>query len=239
MKAGHVMLRLAALAITSVLAVGALSGCALARGPLTAEDRSIDAATAIVLDTPGNLTISEGEPALVIHAPSSALRLLTSEVRNGVLTLGARPGTAQLLFGEVRYDLTLPSLEHLEINGSGDVVSDVPIGDLEVEINGTGDIEVSAIDGSRVSIDISGSGDVELHGRTGDLAISVDGSADIVGHRLDAERVTVEVDGSGDIDVAASESLDVSLSGSGTVTYSGKPEITEDISGSGEVRPRD
>jgi hypothetical protein len=232
------MHRIAALAITSVLAAVTLSGCTLAHGPVSSEERDIDLATTVVLDVSGDVTISEGEPALVIHASQSVLDLLTSDVRDGVLTLGAGPRTPSFLLGEIRYELTLPGIERIEINGSGDIDSDVPAGDLEIEINGSGDIDLSSIDASRVSLEISGSGDVELKGSTDEFAISIHGSGDIACDDLDAARVSVDIDGGGDVDVAASETLDVSISGSGTVVYSGRPEITQDISGSGEVRSR-
>lgn len=232
-------MRRIALLVIPVLVVGSLSGCVFARGPLTAEERSIEAATTVVLDTPGELTIREGAPGLVVHAAESVLDRLTSEVRNGVLTLGVPPGTPSFLLGEISYELTLPSVERLEVNGSGDIDSTAPVGDLEVEINGSGDVDVSSIDGSTVSLEISGSGDVEFSGRTDELSISSAGSADVTAEELDAKTVTIDLDGSGEVDVTASNALDVSISGSATVTYYGRPAITQDVSGSGEVRSGD
>lgn len=228
-------MRRIALLVIPVIVVGSLSGCVFAAGPLTSEDRSIDAATTVVLDTSGELTISEGAPGLVIHAAESVLDRLTSEVRDGVLTLGSRPGAVPFLLGEVRYELTLPSLDRLEVNGSGDIESDLPVGDLAIEINGSGDVDFSVIDGSAVAVEINGSGDVELEGRTDEFTVSSAGSADISADKLDAARVTIDLDGSGDVEVAASQTLDVSIAGSASVTYSGNPQITQEISGSGEV----
>jgi hypothetical protein len=233
------MRRLAALVIVPALALGALSGCAFtARGPAATEDRDIDTASTVVLETSGDLTIREGEPSLVITASQSVLDRLTSDVRDGELVLGVRAGTPPILLGEIRYELTLPSIERLEVNGSGDIDSDVPTADLEIEINGSADLDISSIDGSTVSLEISGSGDVDLSGRTDELAISIDGSADVDADDLDSQTVSVDLDGTGDIAVSASRTLDVSISGSGSVRYAGSPEVTEDISGSGEVSPK-
>ena len=229
-------MRLIPLIALPAVALVALSGCAFApRGPVVSEDRDIDAATSVVLDTSGDLTISEGEPALIIHAPAAVLDRLTSSVKNGVLELAATPGTPGILLGRISYELTLPSLEGLEVNGSGDIDSDVPGDNLRIEINGSGDLDIDDIDASSVVVDISGSGDVELSGRADEFRLSIDGSADVRADELDTDAVSVDLDGSGDIEVAASRTLDVSISGSGSVRYAGSPDVTQEISGSGEV----
>jgi len=232
-------MRLTPLIVIPAIALVTLSGCAFApRGPVVSEDRDIDAATSVVLDTSGDLTIREGKPSLVIHAPSSVLDDLTSEVKDGVLVLGVKRGTPDFVVGKISYELTLPSLDGLEINGSGDIESDVPGESLTIEINGSGSLDIDDIDASAVTLEISGSGDVELSGRADELTIRIDGSADVRADELTSADVSIELDGSGDIAVAASSTLDVSLSGSGSVEYEGDPEVTRDISGSGEVSRR-
>lgn len=202
---------------------------------MVTDDRSIDLASSVVLDSSGDLVITEGEPSLVIHAPAAVIESLTATVEDGVLELGVRRGVPEFLLGDVRYELTLPSLEGLEINGSGDVTSDIPGASLEVEISGSGDIDIESIDAASVTLEINGSGDVELSGRTDGLSVSIDGSGEVRADELDSANAEVSIDGAGDVTVAASELLDISISGSGSVTYSGRPEVTQDISGSGEV----
>ena len=229
-------MRLLPLIALPAVALVALSGCSFAaRGPVVSEDRQIDAATSVVLDTSGDLTITEGEPSLVIHAPAAVLDRLTADVRNGELMLGVKPGTPGILLGKISYELTLPSLERLEMNGSGDVDSEVSASDLDVEISGLGNLDIDSIDASSVTLDVSGSGDVEFSGRTDDLEVSIDGSGDVRADELESARASLEIDGSGDVEVAASDSLRVSISGAGSVRYSGSPEVEQDISGSGEV----
>ncbi len=230
-------MRILPLVALPAVALVALSGCAFApRGPLVSESRDLDAATSVVLDTSGDLTIREGEPSLVITAPAEVLDRLTSSVEDGVLVLGVQPGTPGFLLGRINYELTLPGLAGIEINGAGDVESDVPTADtLRLEINGAGDLRVDGIDTSEVALDISGSGDVELTGRTDDLSIEVDGSGDVRADELDSVQVTVTVNGVGDIRVAASETLTVSIAGAGSVTYYGTPQVNQDIAGVGSV----
>jgi hypothetical protein len=230
-------MRLIPLIVIPAATLVALSGCAFApRGPVVSEDRGIGAATAVELRTSGDLTIKEGEPALTIHAPAAVLDSLTSSVEDGVLVLDVAPGTPGFLVGRISYELTLPSLQGLEVDGSGDVSSDVPGESLDIEINGSGDLDIQDIDASAVTLEISGSGDVELSGRADELTLSIRGSGDVRAGGLDAERVAVDINGLGDVAVSASEALDVALSGAGTVRYQGDPEITQKISGAGEVK---
>lgn len=233
-------MRILPLLVVPTATLLALSGCALVpRGPAETENRDIDLASSVVLNTSGDLIIREGAPSLVITAPSSVLDRLTTSVDDGVLVLDATPGTPGFLLGRITYELTLPSLEGLEINGSGDIDSDVPTGStLTLEISGSGDLDIEAIDATAVSLEIVGSGDVELAGSADTLDIAISGSGDVSSDDLDSADVSVEIDGSGDVSVAASETLDVSISGAGDVTYTGRPEITQQISGVGSVERR-
>ena len=227
--------------VSAVAALG-LTGCVMPAGfgPTVSEERDIDAATTLVLDSSGDVHISEGEPSLVIHAQQSALGRLTSEVSGDTLTLGETGGFMNWGFGEVRYDLTLPDLETLELNGSGDIESAIsPDGTLVVHLDGSGDIEFSSIEAERVEVQISGSGSVDLEGNATELAIELDGSGDVDAGNLSVQEATVEIGGSGDISVDARDNLFVRITGSGTVEYAGDPVIDDQISGSGELRRAD
>jgi hypothetical protein len=231
---------ISATTVTAIVAL-ALTGCVLpTSGPAVSEERDIDAVTAVVLDASGDVTITEGEPSLVIHAPQGALDRLTSDVSGDTLTLGAKGGFLNWTMGEVRYELTLPDLETLEINGSGDIESAISTdGTLVIEISGSGDVELDGIDAERVEAVISGSGGMDLAGTTTELLVKIGGTGDIDTSELSAQEATVEIGGSGDVSVAARDNLKVRISGSGSVEYSGDPVVDDEISGSGEVRRAD
>jgi len=233
-------MRILPLIAIPAIALISLSGCALVpSGPAVSESRDIDLASSVVLNTSGDITIREGEPALRITAPSSVIDRLTSSVDNGVLVLDVTPGAPSFLLGRIRYELTVPSLEGLEINGSGDIDSDAPTGSvLRLKIAGSGDLTIEAIDASEVRLEIIGSGDVELEGRTDDFELVISGSGDVRADELDSARVTVDINGSGDVEVAASVTLDVSISGAGDVVYVGRPQVTQSIAGVGNIVQR-
>lgn len=234
-----------------ILAAAALAGCTVSvpvtAGTPTSEEREIGAqpeigeerevgdVTAVVLETSGEVTITEGEPSLVIHAGADLMPKLTSEVRDGALVLGIEPGTT-VLVGDIRYDITLPAVERAEVRGSGDIRSSVSGGDLTVSIEGSGDIEFDALDAAFVGATIRGSGNIILAGRSSELRVDIDGSGTVEAAELASERVTVTVGGSGDVSVHAVNALDASIAGSGTIRYSGSPsELTSQVSGSGEI----
>jgi len=227
----------ALLAVASALV---LCGClpVVATGPVVSDERDIDAATTVVLDTSGDLTITQGEPALVIHASEDALERLTSDVSGDTLTLATTPG-ASIMLGEVRYELTLPDLETIELNGSGDVSAAVSAqGVIRLRIDGSGEVDWTGLDCERAEIGVFGSGDVEVAGTTGTLSIELDGSGNVDAGDLDAREATVAIAGSGDVDVSVGDTLIAEISGSGNVSYSGNPSVEADITGSGEVAPR-
>lgn len=120
--------------------------------------REFENVSGVELDTSGDLTISEGEPSLTIHAPEGILDQLTSDVRDGVLVLARRPGFMPFGSAEIRYELTVHNLESIEVSGSGDV--DVHVTDtIAGDISGSGTVRYRG--GATVESDISGSGDVE------------------------------------------------------------------------------
>jgi hypothetical protein len=231
------------LSLTAIAAAAALtlSGCVFSSpGPSVSEEREIDAVTTVILDAAGDVTITEGEPSLVIHAQQSALDRLTSDVRGDTLTLGARGGFLNWVTGHVSYDLTLPDLEALELNGSGDIETSVTAeGTLRIEISGSGNVTIENIDSERVEAEISGSGEIHLAGSATELLVELGGSGDIDASDLSVQHADVRIGGSGNASVDARDSLTVRISGSGEVEYTGDPDIDSNISGSGDLVKQD
>ncbi|WP_374977181.1 head GIN domain-containing protein [Microbacterium trichothecenolyticum] len=224
-------------AIVIAAAVLALSGCSLMIpvGPMTSEERDIGEVSRVVLETSGDLVVSEGAPALTVRAPEGMMDRLTTDVSDGTLVLDTTPGVTMGM-GDVRYDLTLPRLERIELNGSGDVEATVSADDtVQLDIDGSGDVDWSGLAADRVEVRISGSGDVTLTGSAAEISVDLEGSGNVDAEQVDAQHAAVNLSGSGEVDVSASVSLSVDLSGSGRVTYAGDPSTDVRVSGSGDV----
>ena len=104
---------------------------------------------------------------------------------------------------------------------------------------GSGDAEISGIDGTLLETRILGSGQITVAGRADRLDVVIEGSGDVDAHELLAEAVQVDISGSGNADVHALEWIDIDIRGSGDVTYRGDPtEVVTAVSGSGAVHRR-
>ncbi|WP_395639401.1 head GIN domain-containing protein [Pseudolysinimonas sp.] len=227
--------RALSLAAAAVLVAVALTGCVRVGGPMTSESRDIDDVTAVVLETSGHLEITEGEPSLTIHAPENLLDALTSDVSGGVLELGRRGGGPMFGSGAIRYELSVASLDSIEIDGSGDVTSTVSAERMTIEISGSGDVAITGLDADQIAATIDGSGDVELAGDADALTLEIDGSGEVDADDLEVVDASVVIGGSGDATLHVTGTLAVEISGSGTVRHRGGAEVDADISGSGDV----
>ncbi|WP_127131519.1 head GIN domain-containing protein [Georgenia sp. SYP-B2076] len=229
----------ALLTLAAVTATLAACGSIADVGPTASEERDIADVTAVQLSTSGRLTISTGgEPSLTVTAGRNVLDRLTSEVRDGVLVLGAERGMRGTL-GDVSYELVLPEVEALTVEGSGDVDADLVATDgLSVTVNGSGDATVRGVDVADLDVTVAGSGTVDAAGTAGRQSVRIDGSGEYDGADLASTDAEVSVDGSGDAAVQASGALDASVSGSGSIVHSGGASVRSAVKGSGDISQR-
>jgi hypothetical protein len=151
---------------TAVLTVAVLTGCGgplPGTGPRRGEDRSISDVTAVELDTPGTMIVTAGAaPRLRITAPSDVLAHLTSRVAGGVLVLGA--DRSRWRSGEIRYDLVVPRLDGVTVNGSGNAtLTAVPGSSVRVTVQGSGGVTATGVDAE----DLTARGRFREHHRRG------------------------------------------------------------------------
>jgi hypothetical protein len=238
--------------------LSAALGASAVADDVVIEERDVSAFTGIVLRGSGDLYITQGDSeSLTITAEPKVLEVLTTEVRDGVLTIGRKKGSKVRTREGIRFDVSVRELERLGMAGSGDAFmsrvegdeltinisgsSDIEFGEvlleaLRVTISGSGDMEIEQLDAGNINSSISGSGEIQLAGRADVQSISVSGSGDYIAPDLIGRDVTATVIGSGQVEVHASESLDVTVTGSGDVIYRGQPEVSLRVSGSGKVR---
>jgi len=181
------------------------------------------------------LTPSE-ERSIVVEAQANIADLVSTEVKNGVWHLTTTQGYTTNKTFIVR--VSLPAIDMLAIEGSGDVKSTgtFHVNEFALSIGGSGDVTMD-LEGQGVTVSSAGSGDVKLGGSCKKLQVTVAGSGDVNAKTLQSAEAAVSVAGSGDVAVNTSEELDASIAGSGSISYVGSPaHVRKDISGSGEVR---
>lgn len=137
--------------------------------------------------------------------------------------------------------VSMPTLEKVQLTGSGDVKVDpfTSNGGLDIDLEGSGDMDFSGLKlTGDLSIELDGSGDivgeeVEVSGKT---RISVAGSGDV---RIAGSSTSVEANvvGSGDVETGAlkAQDCDVNITGSGSVNVNCSGSMSSHIMGSGSV----
>ncbi len=193
-----------ALLLMLSLAVGA---CAIVgergSGSMATESRDVSGFDQVDLSGSGTVLIAvTGTESLTIEAEDNILPLLTTEVRNGRLELGAKQSISPTR--EIVYTITVVSLEAVAVSGSGSVTA-------------------TNIDAGGFDVEISGSGTVTLGGVSESLDVSISGSGGFEGEGLVSATGTVSVSDSGNAVVNVTEDLDVKVSDSGNVEYLGDP----------------
>lgn len=162
--------------------------------------------------------VTSGATASVkFEARSDVLPFLTSEVKDGVLVIGMKPG----------FD-----------GDTGDITATVVAPKVDgVTLNGSGNVDVDAVKSDNFVGKIEGSGNLTAKGTAESASFTLSGSGNIIANDLLAKSVKVDISGSGDAKVHADKQLDASVAGSGDVHYSGKPNVVSNIAGSGSVEP--
>lgn len=172
--------------------------------------------------------------SVTLRGDDNLLPLVETEVRDGALHI--RPTQKIRPRGEIRVDVTVPSLDGVDVGGSGTVsVHGVHASAFDASVSGSADMDVDG-DFGVLRSSVSGSGSLVMRGTATEVAARVSGSGDLDLLGVPARAARVSVSGSGDVSVAPSERLDAEVSGSGDVRFSGRPRVQAHVSGSGSVR---
>ena len=198
-----------------MLAVVLVAACTVGSGTTALESRDVSGFDEIVLLESGEVIVTvTGTESLEIEAEDNIMPLLTSEVVDGRLELGATGSITTTR--PIIYTITAAQLVGVTIAGSGD-------------ING------SDIDADSFEAVIEGSGRIDLTGTSSDLTVRIEGSGEFDGRDLESATGTAVIDGSGSALVNVTDDLTATINGSGEVKYLGDPVVHETINGSGDV----
>jgi hypothetical protein len=228
----------------AALAMGtALSGCNYVidwehevTGVALAElDTSGSIPSQITLAGPDKIIISDGEElSITLDGDAEAGEALRFDLDGDELTI-ARDSKVYKGSKHAIVRITLPSPEALTVAGSGTIEAESMAGDAEIDIAGSGKINVSSLTAQRLSVDIAGAGDVTAAGTAERLSVGIAGSGDVDLKQLKAVNVSVEIAGSGDVEVASDGEVKADIAGSGDVTVIGSAKCSLNKAGSGSL----
>jgi hypothetical protein len=208
--------------------------CEEGNGIMVKEKRDLIGFSEIDLIGSGDLIITQGDNwSVEVETDSNLTDKIITEADGEDLILKSKAGCATKL----TYYVTLPMLAEIEIKGSGNAMASGKIESesLELEIEGSGDINLSDIEVQKLVVMIEGSGDISLKGSSERTDIEIEGSGDLDALALKSGRTDIEIEGSGNASIHASEELKIRIYGSGNVSYKGKPDLDQKIDGSGDV----
>ena len=207
-------------------------------GNVISETRKVSGFNSVSLSGIGELTIKVGdEESLLIEAEDNLVPLLTSEVSQGKLDLGTKPGVSLNPTKPIRYTLVVKDLNAIEISGLGSVRSVALKADrINIAVSGSGNLSIAGIEADQLIVDISGLGSVTVAaGKVNSQKISLSGSGSYKANDLESSSADVEISGLGNATLWAKDQLKANISGSGNVDYYGSPAVTADRSGLGRV----
>jgi hypothetical protein len=185
---------------------------------VTSETRVLSDVRGVSLAAVGDVDVVIGdEESIVIEGEDNLIPLITTDVDDGVLTIGIADETSLDLNRPIHFQVTVNRLELAEISGAGTLSIADPGSD-------------------RVELLVPGAGTISVSGAVDQLTASISGTGNVEAARLAADDVIVDVSGAGTATVWAVNSLAVTLSGVGDVSYWGDPQVDQTITGAGDLR---
>lgn len=226
----------------SVAAAALLSSCTkvIGDGPMVTQTRNVAHFNGIDLRMSGAVHFQQApEYKVEVRAQDEILPVLHTYVQDGRLVIRFNNNATVRVHDGVVINVWAPELKSLRVGASGDIncKGNLVTPSLELDVNASGDINLSHLTTAALDAEIGGSGNITVLSGTvteEKLRVGASGSINLAG--LAAQKASTRTSGSGATRVKVSDHLDVTINGSGSVYYSGNPVVNASISGSGRVR---
>jgi Protein of unknown function (DUF2807). len=167
-------------------------------------------------------------------AETGTLRIYYDKGKTASLNVNKWDESKNTIKVKMAYDGESPENLIFKIEGSGSINLSVPFKKLNMRANGSGMINAPNISVEDIEVTINGSGNINFNDANYcNITINGSGSAKF-NH---AENSVITVNGSGDINFKSSGSCDVTINGSGNVSGTGKINLLNSaINGSGDMK---
>ena len=203
--------------------------------PLAELDMSDGAPTELVLAGPDKVIVEDGNALDIdVSGDAEAVDLVRFTLKDGTLGVLREKGSWKDT-GHAVIRVTMPAPKSITIAGSGSVEAANMAEDAEINIVGSGSLNVSELKAAKADVTVAGSGSITASGSADrlDLNIVGSGNADLEG--VQVERADVTVAGSGDATFASDGKIDATILGAGTVRVIGRATCEVSSMGSGKV----
>lgn len=210
------------------------------RGPLTSETRSISGIQNIDLQMDAKVEVTQDSTYfLEVVAQANIMDEILTQQNGATLSIKHR-NNLWIKADDITIRVHLPNVNALEVSGSGSILAMSPLqsNQIEMDISGSGEINLPTLNAQNLDADISGSGKITISsGTCPNVNTTISGSGAIRISGMQSNQVRTSTSGSGLTRVWATQTLFADISGSGDVLYRGNPLIETHISGSGKVKP--
>lgn len=208
-------------------------------GDIVTESRTLEGYNGISLNMDATVNYTQDTVySLVLKGQQNILDHIETVLENNTLVLRYEKNTHIGWHEPIVIEVTAPDVSDLYISGSGQInmFGMWKVYSADLNISGSGDIHLAAINSHDIKANISGSGNISASwGLTEfeDLIISGSGNIDLL--YVECDSTYANISGSGDIMLTANKYLNATISGSGNIKYRGNPIVETHISGSGSL----
>jgi len=212
------------------------------------EDRAATGFHRLEIDGQVEVTLVQGATeGVTVEAPSSRLRRVRTEVRDGTLFIDAaeQRGTWQWFSGRrsrrtPRITVNLRDVDQIEVAGAVTLAADsLKAGELRLDLAGACSLRIRDLHATTLRLDGSGAIKADVAGKVQRQRVDLSGAGSFQASKLASDEAVIGVSGAGKAVVNAANSLEVDISGAGAVEYLGDPKVKQSISGIGKVRRRE
>lgn len=209
------------------------------------ETREVASFDQVTLAGSATVILVQGSPQKVeVDAQSEDLTHLETAVSGNRLRIGTKQesGTKWTNYkfkGPVTVYVTVPNISALTVSGSGRMkaTDGLKAKELDLNISGSGTMELGQVQTDELETTVSGSGGVNISGGVAPRqAIRISGSGGVQAPKLQTKKCEVRISGSGNCRLNVTETLESSISGSGNVYVTGGAKVSSSTAGSGRVR---
>lgn len=199
---------------------------------LKREARTVGNFDAVTLIGSYDVVYSQGKTTKVeVVAPDNVMDKITTEVKNGTLTISTNKIAGVTVITRTSDDVTVyvtsPMVTQMNLIGSGDITAKglVKSDRLKLNLQGSGDMDFNNIECKNLTANLQGSGDLKISKvSTSETALlQLQGSGDFEVGDADSPKLVVTLQGSGDMNINRVSSADIvstTLQGSGDMTLS-------------------
>ncbi|MBS1781752.1 MAG: DUF2807 domain-containing protein [Bacteroidetes bacterium] len=209
-------------------------------GEIVTQTRAVGSnISALEIDAPVNAVIhviSGRSPEISLSGNKNLVDEIKVETEDGTVKIKSKHLVN--FDKEVQADITVGTLDDLELEGISDVRIEGQINTpkFEVKVSGAGDVVINDILTPQFEGKISGAGNLQiLQGKIANAKYKLSGAGNIIADQVESENVEAKISGAGSIKIFVTQTLQAKLSGAGSIQYKGSPKVDSETSGIGSI----